>query len=123
MWVLFNTTVGGGQASFATPNEYVVGNVPAAMTVADLNGDGAPDLAIVNSTSSLSTSSNTLSVLMNTDFLSTVTLTTSANPVQVRTYSYLHRDLARKQRLSDGASSVLGWIDESADDPRQIQPE
>ena len=96
VWLFFNTTVSGGQPSFAVPTAYVVGNVPVAMAVADFNGDGAPDLAVANSIPNPSTNascttnvnplncgSNTMSVLLNTGFFAKVSLTASPDPVQV----------------------------------------
>jgi len=95
VWLFFNTTVSGGQPTFAGPTAYVVGNIPVAMAAADFNGDGAPDLAVANSIPNPSTNSNcttnpnplncgsnTMSVLLNTGFFAKVALTASPNPVQ-----------------------------------------
>ncbi|HSY64092.1 MAG TPA: Ig-like domain repeat protein [Terriglobales bacterium] len=95
VWLFFNTTVSGGQPTFAGPTAYVAGNVPVAMAVADFNGDGSPDLAVANSIPNPSTNSNcttnqnplncgsnTMSVLLNTGFFAKVALTASPNPVQ-----------------------------------------
>jgi hypothetical protein len=95
VWLFFNTTVSGGQPTFAAPTAYVAGNVPVAMATADFNGDGAPDLAVANSIPNPSTNSNcttnlnplncgsnTMTVLLNTDFFAKVVLTASPNPVQ-----------------------------------------
>src|SRR6202035_2399693 len=95
VWLFFNTTVSGGQPTFAGPTAYVAGNVPVAMAVADFNGDGSPDLAVANSIPNPSTNSNcttnpnplncgsnTMTVLLNTGFFAKVALTASPNPVQ-----------------------------------------
>jgi hypothetical protein len=53
--VLMNTTPTGSMtASFAPAQTFDPGNNPAEVTVADLNGDGKPDLAVVNSSGAVS---------------------------------------------------------------------
>jgi hypothetical protein len=60
--VLLNTTAPGANiASFADPQNFASGEFPASVATADFNGDGKPDLAIVNR----QTKSN-VSVLLNT---------------------------------------------------------
>jgi trimeric autotransporter adhesin len=59
--VLLNTTAPGATtASFAAPVPFTVGNAPSSVTVADVNGDGLPDLIVTNE------NDNTVSVLLNT---------------------------------------------------------
>lgn len=59
--VLFNTTPQGSTTpSFAAQQTFATGNMPFALTAADLNGDSLPDLAVVNY------ADNTISVLLNT---------------------------------------------------------
>jgi len=40
--------LGNGDGTFAPRVDYAAGNIPVAVTVADFNGDGIPDLAVVN---------------------------------------------------------------------------
>jgi hypothetical protein len=62
--VLVNTTAAGSKtASFAAGQSFAVGSFPYDVVAADFNGDGRPDLAIVNSQSS---NPSTVSVLGNT---------------------------------------------------------
>ena len=59
--VLLNTTAPGATtASFAAQQTFATGSGPKSVAVADLNGDGRPDLIVANSRS------NTVSVLLNT---------------------------------------------------------
>ena len=59
--VLLNTTAPGATApSFAVQHTFATGNYPASVAIADLNGDGKPDIAVTN------LHSNTVSVLLNT---------------------------------------------------------
>jgi hypothetical protein len=59
--VLLNTTATGAAApSFATHVDFAAGTSPDAVAIADLNGDGKPDLAVVNNGAS------TVSLLRNT---------------------------------------------------------
>ena len=59
--VLLNTTAPGATTpSFATQQTFATGNTPFSVTMADLNGDGKPDLIVANS------NDNTVSVLLNT---------------------------------------------------------
>jgi FG-GAP-like repeat/Divergent InlB B-repeat domain/Calx-beta domain/Abnormal spindle-like microcephaly-assoc'd, ASPM-SPD-2-Hydin/FG-GAP repeat len=59
--VLFNTTtLGTLTPSFALPHSFEAGDAPSAVTTADLNGDGIPDLLVTNG------GADTVSVLLNT---------------------------------------------------------
>lgn len=59
--VLLNTTTpGASTASFAAQQSFATGSAAAAVAVADVNGDGKPDLVVANS------SDNDVSVLLNT---------------------------------------------------------
>ncbi|WP_447637860.1 BspA family leucine-rich repeat surface protein [Flavobacterium microcysteis] len=57
--VLRNISTSGSPA-FATPVNYTVGSQPRIITIGDIDGDGKPDLAVVN------LNSNNVSVLRNT---------------------------------------------------------
>ena len=58
--VLLNTTANGSlTAAFDADQEFATGNLPQSVVVADINGDGLPDLAIANYLD------NTVSVLVN----------------------------------------------------------
>jgi hypothetical protein len=50
--------LGNGTGNFQPPQRFIAGTAPRAMTVADLNGDGKPDLVTGNSTT------NTVSVIL-----------------------------------------------------------
>ena len=59
--VLRNTTAPGATTpSFAEQQTFATGSLPDSVTVADVNGDGNPDLIVANQ------NSNTVSVLLNT---------------------------------------------------------
>ncbi len=59
--VLLNTTAPGATTpSFATQQAFAAGSFPESATVADVNGDGKPDLIVPNE------GDNTVSVLLNT---------------------------------------------------------
>jgi hypothetical protein len=84
--VLLNTTpAGSATVRFAPPQTFAVGNVPFGVVAADFNGDGRPDLAVVNN------GSNTVSVLLNTtaagattpSFAAQQTFAVGANPLGV----------------------------------------
>ena len=86
--VLLNTTAPGATApSFAAQQTFITGAQPYSVTVADVNGDGMPDLIVANVTD------NTVSVLLNTtapgaatpSFAVQQTFATGANPNSVTT--------------------------------------
>ncbi len=60
MSVLLNTTApGASPPSFATQQTFATGSQPYSVAVADVNGDGLPDLIVANQ------GDNTVSVLLN----------------------------------------------------------
>ena len=81
--VLLNTTApGASTVSFTTQQTYVTGTAPTIPALADINGDGKPDIVVANNTS------GTVSVLLNTtaagattaSFATPVTVATASNP-------------------------------------------
>ncbi len=74
--------MGNGDGTFAPRLDYTAGNIPVAVTVADFNGDGIPDLAVVNNGFGFS---DTVSVFLGKGdgtFLSGGTLVTGTGPTQ-----------------------------------------
>jgi hypothetical protein len=58
--VLLNTTIpGGATSSFSAQQTFAAGSDPSSVEIADLNGDGKPDLAVANYFSNLSVLVNT----------------------------------------------------------------
>jgi hypothetical protein len=86
--VLLNTTVPGATTpSFAAQQTFATGADPGSVTVADVNGDGKPDLIVANAYA------DTVSVLLNTtapgaitpSFAAQQTFATGSNPTSVTT--------------------------------------
>jgi len=84
--VLLNTgTAGAATAAFSTQQTFAVGTNPTSVAIADLDGDGKPDLIVTNA------SSGTISILRNTTapgattptFAAQQTLTTGSYPYSV----------------------------------------
>jgi hypothetical protein len=110
--VLMNTTPTGSPApSFAPAVNFRTGNDPFSVAVADLNGDGKPDLAVANA------GSNTVSVLVNEtaagsptpSFAPAVNSPTGTEPFFVAVTDFNgdgHPDLATAN-FGDGTVSVL----------------
>ncbi len=96
-------------ARFSPAADYATGNIPVAVTVADFNGDGIPDLAVVNYGFG---TSNTVSLLLgNGDgtFRSGGALVTGIGPVQAAAADFDGNgatDLA--VATSTGISVILG---------------
>ena len=71
--VLLNTTAPGATApSFAAPQDFAAGSQPFSVAIADLNGDGKPDLVVANIYDA------TVSVLLNTTAPGATTLSFAA---------------------------------------------
>ena len=86
--VLLNTTApGAATPSFAAQQTFATGTSPHSVTVADVNGDGKPDLIVANN------GANTVSVLLNTtvpgattaSFAAQQTVATGSFPFSVTT--------------------------------------
>jgi parallel beta-helix repeat protein len=72
--------INNGNGTFATKADYTTGTSPQGITSADFNGDGKPDLAVVNNTSL------TISILMNTGtgtFAAKVDYATGTSPKDI----------------------------------------
>ena len=79
--VLRNTSVSGAidATSFATKVDFTVGTTPTGVSVADLDGDGKPDLAVSND------GSNSVSILRNTATAGQIDASTFAAKVDFTT--------------------------------------
>jgi Ca2+-binding RTX toxin-like protein len=84
--ILLNTTAtGAATPTFSSQVTFTTGTNPFSISIDDINGDGKPDLAVVN------VGSDTASILLNTTatgaanptFSSQVTFTTGAGPISV----------------------------------------
>ena len=65
---VFRNTSAGGSVSFSARVDYAVGIFPSCVAIGDLDGDGKPDLAVVNNTS------NTVSLFRNNSNIGTIAL-------------------------------------------------
>jgi hypothetical protein len=115
--VLLNTTPAGASTfSFAAAVTFAVGQAPSAVAVADINGDGRPDLVVVNSIS------NTLSVLLNTtpagagtpSFAAQQTFSVGINPQAVAVGDFNGDGRPDLAVANFGNNSVLVLLDTTA---------
>ncbi len=80
---VLRNTGSSGTISFATRVNFTTGSGPYSLTIGDIDGDGKPDLAVVNR------DNNTISVLRNTsssgimNFATKVDFTTGSSPYQL----------------------------------------
>lgn len=86
--VFRNTSSAGGAISFAAHVDFATGNYPQGLAIGDLDGDGKPDMAIVNNTD------NTVSLLRNTSTPGTIAFATHADvPSGYSVYDLVIADL------------------------------
>ena len=86
--------LGNGDGTFQTPMTYGSGGIYAqSVAVADVNGDGKPDLVVANyCVSATNVPTALVGVLMNTTLAPTTTaLASSAQSIQLRTSRDVHR--------------------------------
>jgi trimeric autotransporter adhesin len=127
--VLFDTTAPGVTSpSFTAQQTFAVGDAPSAVTVADVNGDGKPDVIAVNH------DEDTASVLLNTtapgaatpSFAAQLAFGTDEHPSSVRT-SDLNGDgkpdLVVANEGSDSASVLLNRTTPGASTPSFALPD
>jgi hypothetical protein len=74
--------LGNGDGTFEPRLDYTTGNIPVAVTSADFNGDGIPDLAVVNNGFGLSNSISLFLGKGDGTFASGGTLVTGTGPAQ-----------------------------------------
>jgi gliding motility-associated-like protein len=72
---VFRNTSSLGSISFASKVDFATGTAPRSVSIADLDGDGKPDLAVVNS----STGSNSVSVIRNTSSIGSISFATKVD--------------------------------------------
>ncbi|MBY0434180.1 MAG: VCBS repeat-containing protein, partial [Cyclobacteriaceae bacterium] len=72
---VFRNTSSLGSISFGSKVDFATGTAPRSVSIADLDGDGKPDLAVVNS----STGSNSVSVIRNTSSVGSLSFATKVD--------------------------------------------
>jgi hypothetical protein len=114
--VLLNTTTpGASTASFATQQTFTTGSGPNAVALADVNGDGRPDLIVPN------INDGTVSVLLNTtapgastaSFATQQTFTTGASPNSVAVGDLTNNGRANLVTTNDGQGAQLTVVSQS----------
>jgi hypothetical protein len=106
--VLLNNRAHAGTGTFQSAVNFAVGNDPRSVAVADVNGDGRPDLVTANA------NSNTVSVLLgngNGTFQSAVNFAVGTNPLSVAVADVNgdgRPDLVVANELGNTVSLLLG---------------
>jgi len=114
-----NVLLGKGDGSFGAPATFSVGLAPSWITSADFNGDGRPDLAVVNA--GPGSSGHTISVLLNDgggSFGTASTYAVGVYPGFIATGDFNKDgkpDLIAANRASSSISLLLGRGDGSFD--------
>jgi gliding motility-associated-like protein len=100
--VLRNTSVSGSitSVSFAPRVDFATGNVPVALVIGDLDGDGKPDLAVINGPD------NTISVFRNTSTIGSITASSFAPGVTFATDAHPSR-IAVGDMDGDGKADLV----------------
>ncbi len=109
---LVNVAFGNGDGTFGLPARFIVGTAPAWIATADFNGDGRPDVVVVNA--GPGPAGTTVSILLNTaegPFASAMTFTVGTYPGFVATADFNHDnhpDVVVANRASLNVSLLLG---------------
>ncbi len=113
---VFRNTSVSGTASFAAKADYTTGNNPQNISIADLNGDGKPELAVVNY------GLNAVSVLRNTgtsgaiSFAAKIDYATGSNPYSVA-IGDLDGDGKADMAVANYGSNTVSVLRNQADAP------
>ena len=105
---VLDVALGNGDGTFQAPVSYTVGTNPEVMVVGDFNGDGKPDIAVVNN------SSNTVSILLgngDATFQAAVSYPVGSNPESISLGDFNGDglpDLAVANLTSNNVSVLLG---------------
>ena len=79
---VFRSTIGGNTGSFSKRLDFTTNKQPYGLAIADIDGDGKPDMVVSNSTGTISIFLNTSSV-GNISFATKIDFVTGNNPLSV----------------------------------------